>query len=120
MASGARCGWGDVLERDLNRVQVDLHYGWVTPRTARVMYGVVADDKGKVNVEESERLRKQMRDKRRERSVDAKDWWKEERQKVMNKGWREDLRNMFADALKYGKFRREFVGMWQLPDDYAL
>jgi len=61
-----------------------------------------------------------MRDKRKERSVDAKDWWREERQKVMDKGWREDLRNMFADSLKYAKFRREFMGMWQLPDDYAL
>jgi acetone carboxylase alpha subunit len=120
MASGARCGWGDVLERDLDRVQEDLHYDWVTPRTARVIYGVVTDDEGKVNVGESEKLRKQMRDTRRQRSVDAKDWWKEERQRVLKKEWREDLRNMFADALKYGKFRREFTGMWQLPDDYAL
>ena len=120
MASGARCGWGDVLERDLERVQEDLHYDWVTPRTARMVYGVVVDDKGKVNVAESEKLRKQMRDARKQRSVDAKEWWKEERQKVLKKEWREDLRNMFADALKYGKFRRDFLGMWQLPDDYAI
>jgi len=27
---------------------------------------------------------------------------------------------MYADCLKYPKFRREFMGMWQLPEDYRL
>jgi len=61
-----------------------------------------------------------MRRRREERSVDAKEWWKQERKKVMNKQFSEDVYNMYADCLKYGKFRKEFMGMWQLPEGYKL
>jgi hypothetical protein len=65
-------------------------------------------------------LRQQMRKSRQERSVDVREWWKQERKKVMNKQFSEDVYNMYADCLKYGKFRREFMLMWQLPEDYRL
>ena len=38
----------------------------------------------------------------------------------MEKGWHEDIRNMYADCLKYKKFRDEFIGMWQLPEDFSI
>jgi hypothetical protein len=97
-----------------------VHYGWTTPDAVRTIYGAVTDEKGKVKVAESNNLRQQMRRRRRDRSVDAKDWWREERQQVMRKELPEDVYNMYADCLKYGKFRREFMGMWQLPEDYNL
>jgi N-methylhydantoinase B/acetone carboxylase alpha subunit len=119
-ASTAMGGWGDPLERDFSLVESDVHYGWMTLDAARTIYGAVMDEKGKVKVAESDQLRQQKRKRRKERSVDAREWWREERQQVIRKEFPEDVYNMYADCLKYGKFRREFMGMWQLPEDYKL
>jgi len=73
-----------------------------------------------VKVKESEKLRQQMRNRRKESSVDAQDWWRNEREEVLRKEFSEDVRNMYADCLKYEKFRRQFMGMWQLHEDYKL
>jgi N-methylhydantoinase B/acetone carboxylase alpha subunit len=124
VAAGAKGGWGDPLEREFSLVEDDLRYGWVTPDVAERVYGVVANGEGKVKVKvkvkESEGLRQQMRNRRKERSVDAQDWWRQEREKVLRKEFSEDVYNMYADCLKYEKFRRQFMGMWQLPEDYKL
>jgi len=120
VAAGAKGGWGDPLEREFSLVENDLHYGWITPDVARQVYGVVANEEGKPKVKESEELRQQMRNRRKERSVDAREWWKNEREKVLNKDFPEDVHNMYTDCLQYGKFRRQFMGMWQLPEDYEL
>jgi hypothetical protein len=61
-----------------------------------------------------------MRNRRKEKSVDARDWWTEEREKALRKEFSEDVYSMYADCLKYDKFRREFLGIWQLPEDYRL
>ncbi len=119
-SSGSMDGWGDVLERSYDLIESDVKYGWITPGTARTVYGAVTDDNGNVNIEESAKLREQMRQRRRERSIDAREWWKQERQIVLEKSWPEDLYNMFIDICKYEKFRKEFYGMWQLPEDYTL
>ncbi|MFC2028129.1 hydantoinase B/oxoprolinase family protein [Chloroflexota bacterium] len=119
-ASGSRGGWGDVLEREYGLVEEDLEYGWISSDVAKGVYGVITNENGKVNVEESDRMRQSLRDRRKERSVDAKEWWKQEREVVLNKDWHEDIYNMFADNCKWDKFNREFVGMWQLSADYSL
>jgi len=116
----ANCGWGDPLEREYDLVEGDVRHGWLTLDVVKGVYGAITDGEGKVKAKESEELRQQMRDRRKERSVDAKDWWKEEREKVLTKQFSEDVYNMYADSSKYEKFRREFVGMWQLPEDYQL
>jgi N-methylhydantoinase B/acetone carboxylase alpha subunit len=118
--SGSMCGWGDVLERRYDLIQEDVKYNWITPETARLVYGAVTDGDGQIDIKESDKLREEMRERRRQRSVDAKDWWKQERKAVMDKSWPEDVYNMFADSCKYGKFRNQFYGMWQLPEDYTL
>jgi hypothetical protein len=119
-AYNANCGWGDPLERDLSLVENDMRYGWITPDVARTVYGVVTGDDGKVNGNETDELREQMRNRRKEKSVDARDWWTEEREKALRKEFSEDVYSMYADCLKYDKFRREFLGIWQLPEDYRL
>jgi acetone carboxylase alpha subunit len=119
-ASTAMGGWGDPLERDFSLIENDIHYGWVTADVAKSIYGAVTDENGKVKAAETNELRQQMRHRREERSVDAKDWWKKEREQVLKKRFSEDVYNMYADCLKYQKFRREFTGMWQLPQDYQL
>jgi len=119
-ATAAMGGWGDPLERELSLLENDVRYGWLTPEVVREVYGVVTDEKGKTKVKESEELRQKMRERRKERSVDARDWWRKERRQVLRKEFSEDVYNMYADILKYEKFRREFMGMWQLPEDYQL
>jgi acetone carboxylase, alpha subunit len=119
-AAGSRGGWGDVLERDYDLIEYDIKYGWITRETAETVYGARADEKGRVQREASDRLRQEMRERRRQRSVDAKDWWRRERENVLQRAWHEDIRNLYADCMKYGKFREQFTGIWQLPEDYPI
>jgi hypothetical protein len=119
-ATSAKGGWGDPLERQFDLVENDLRYSWLTTEVARTVYGVVIDEEGKVRLNESEELRQRMRNRRKERSMDARDWWRTEREKVLAKEFPEDVYNMYADILRYDKFRREFTGMWLLPQDYQL
>ncbi len=118
--AGSRGGWGDVLERRYDLIEEDLQYGWISPECAKTVYGAVTNGNGKIDTNASDALRDQMRNQRKERSVDAKEWWKQERQIVLDKSWHEDARNMFADASKYEKFRKQFHVMWQVPEDYTL
>lgn len=112
--------WGDPLDRDLSLVERDVHYGWLTSDVVSKIYGAVTDEDGKVKVKESEELRQKMRLKRKERAVDAKEWWKKEREQVLKRDFSEDVYSMYADSLKYERFHREFTGVWQLPEDYCL
>ncbi len=119
-AAGQRGGWGDVLERPYDLIDTDLEYGWMTSDCARTVYGAVTNGNGHVDVAASDVMRQQMRNRRKERSVDAKEWWKQERQIVIDKRWHEDIYNMFADNCRWDKSRNQFYGMWQLPGDYSL
>jgi len=119
-ASGCKGGWGDVLERVYTLIEEDLKYNWMTANTARTVYGAVTDGKGKVDVVKSDDLREQMRNKRKEKSLDVREWWKQERQKVLQQDFSDNVYNMYADVVKYDKFRTEFTGMWQLQDDYQF
>jgi N-methylhydantoinase B len=44
--SGGGGGYGSPLERDMKRVERDVHLGYVTREAARDIYGVVLDDDG--------------------------------------------------------------------------
>jgi len=119
-AGSAQGGWGDPLERDFDLLEQDIRYGWLTADVVRDVYGAVIDKNGKVNVAESHKLRNAMRNRRKERSVPAKDWLARERGKVLKKEFGEEVRGMYADCLKYDKFKHQFTDMWQLPEDYRL
>jgi len=119
-ASASMGGWGDPLEREYGLVENDIHYGWLTPNAVRNVYGAVIDDSGKVNVAASNELRQQMRKVRQEKSLDAGEWWKQEREKVSRKDFYGDIQAMYADCMKYEKFRNQFTDMWRLPEDFQL
>jgi len=117
-AVGTKPGWGDVLERDPGLVENDLDLGWITPDVARTVYGVEVNTHGKVDLSKTKKLRKSIRDRRQERSLEGKDWWKQERAKVHGKDFRDEVNLMYADSCKYEKFRDKFTGFWHLPEDY--
>ncbi|MGV3511033.1 MAG: hydantoinase B/oxoprolinase family protein [Novosphingobium sp.] len=56
-------GWGDPLARDPELVAKEIVQGLVTPEGARA-YGVVVDDRGAVNLAETEALRARLREER--------------------------------------------------------
>ncbi|NQT48269.1 MAG: hydantoinase B/oxoprolinase family protein [Chloroflexi bacterium] len=119
-ASAAMGGWGDVLERDYALIEKDVKYSWITANTAKTVYGAITDENGKVKVAESDELRRQMRNVRKEKSLDAREWWKQEREKVLQQDFSNDVYNMYADIVRYDKFHTQFMGIWQLPEDYKF
>ncbi|MEM4407316.1 MAG: hydantoinase B/oxoprolinase family protein, partial [Candidatus Caldarchaeum sp.] len=54
-------GWGDPLERDPEKVAIDVKEGYVSVESARRVYGVVLKDDGTVDYVSTEKLRLQMR-----------------------------------------------------------
>lgn len=118
-------GFGDCIERDPALVEKDINEGFITPDCAETLYGAVAgSDNGhwKVDVAATEEAREQIRAKRREKAVPAREWWQKEREKVLNTEFTEnqDLLNMWRDSLQNEKFRARFFGFWQLPEDFTL
>jgi hypothetical protein len=118
---------GDPLERDPDLVRDDLDSGWTRPRVAENIYGVIAryDEKAKewsVDAGATKRKREEIRAARKKRGVPFKEWWRQERQKVMTKEnmdvavlvmWRQSM----ALSPSYGNEIRAF---WQLPEDFTF
>jgi len=119
-ATAAMAGWGDPLDREYSLVQYDVQYGWLTPQAVTSVYGAVTDDSGRVDVAASNELRQQMFKERQQKSLDAREWWRQQREIVLRKEFHEEVHGMYADCMQYDKFRREFSGMWQLPEDFQL
>lgn len=120
LGAHANSGWGDPVERGYAHLEEDLHYGWLTADVVEKIYGAISDGDGKIKVSESDVKREEMKKKRAERSVDGKEWWKEERQKLLQKQFDPDVYAMYADCMKYQKFRDRMMSVWQLPEDYQL
>jgi len=119
IGAGAQLGWGDVLEREPKLVEEDVDKGWVTPDVARGLYGVVIQD-GKANQSATSQLRQTMKVQRKAESVDAREWWKDERRLLKENKMHLDVNNMYADLLKYPGFAGRFKAFWQLDEGYAL
>jgi N-methylhydantoinase B/acetone carboxylase alpha subunit len=124
-ASHGNAGFGDPLDREPALVEEDLNEGLITKDCAEGVYGVeAAQNNGQWNVDPvaTKALRDKALSQRKKRAVPARDWWLNERKKVLNKEFTvdQDLYNMYSDSLGNEKFKAKFSGFWQLPEDYAL
>jgi N-methylhydantoinase B len=54
-------GYGDPLDRDAERVALDVREGYVSPHAARELYGLVLDEAGRVDEAATAGLRKRLR-----------------------------------------------------------
>ena len=124
--SGAQA-LGDPIERDPEHVRIDLERGWTRDWVADQVHGVAAtrDEKTQewtIDLEATEQRRAEIREARKARGVPFRDWWKQERRKILAqenmasavvKMWRESMEL----SPTYGDEIRSF---WQLPDDFEF
>ena len=116
-------GLGDVLERDPALVIDDLNEGYLLPRTAAPIYGVVANqnDDGDwiLDTAATEAKRTAMRKQRLDRSMSVEEWMAQTKPKVENMDYIYPVRRMYAESSELSeKWRREFNGFWGLAADW--
>ena len=124
--SGAQA-LGDPIERDPALVKVDLDNGWTRDWVASGAYGVVAsyDEKAKewnIDLPATERKRQEIRQARKKRGVPFRQWWQQEREKVLaREKMAEAVLDMWRTSMSlspnYGQQIRAF---WQLPQDFTF
>jgi N-methylhydantoinase B/oxoprolinase/acetone carboxylase alpha subunit len=124
--SGAQA-LGDPIERDPELVKSDLENGWTREWVAEGIYGVVAerDEKtGEWRVDEpaTARKREEVREGRKQRGVPFREWWRQERQRILAK---EDMATAVLDMWRTSmelspEYGRELRAFWNLPDDFTF
>jgi N-methylhydantoinase B/oxoprolinase/acetone carboxylase alpha subunit len=124
--SGAQA-LGDPLERDPERVRLDLENGWTRPWVAEEIHGVVAvpDAAGggfRIDAEATERRRAGIRRERLARAVPFRQWWEQERARVQAKqGMAGAVCDMWRSAMELSPdFARELREFWRLPDGFTF
>lgn len=118
-------GFGDPIERSPKSVAKDANEGYLIPRFADKVYGVVLkkDKSGQFTVDHAgtEKRRDEMRRERLAESVPTKEWMEKERQKILDKDAGTQVQQMFAASFKLGpKFEASFRKFWNLPDSWEL
>jgi N-methylhydantoinase B/oxoprolinase/acetone carboxylase alpha subunit len=119
-------GFGDPIERPLDRIKYDLDRGFTLVETVNHVYGAEAkyDEKAKewiVDEKATQKLRQRIREERRKRGIPFKEWWQKERERVKAKQMPEAVADMYRTSMnlspRYAKEIREF---WKLPDDFTF
>lgn len=115
--------WGDPLDRTARNIEADLDRDLITAETAVKIYGAPAskeNGKWKVDTAAMETNRQAMREEREVVSVPASEWWKTEREAVLNKHFHETVEVIYRDGLANEKWGRKWRGFWALPKSYSL
>lgn len=103
MKGGA--GLGDPLLRPPEAVERDVAEGHLLPRFADSAYAV-AD-------------REAARARRLERGRPAREWWAEQRERVLAQDFIEPVRSMYAESMKLSpRWAAEYRGFWNLPESF--
>jgi len=100
-------GMGDPLERPVEAVERDVEEGHLLPEFAEKAYAV-SDREG-------------ARKRRLERARPAREWWAEQRGRVLDGDLIEPVKVGYAESMKLSpRWAAEFRGFWDLPDDFAF
>ncbi|MFB0563369.1 MAG: hydantoinase B/oxoprolinase family protein [Candidatus Lokiarchaeia archaeon] len=119
-------GYGDPLERKVERVKQDLEDGIYTRDIVYNVYGVVADFDEKseewiIDEKATEKHREEMRQERKEKSLPFEEYWERERKKITEGKLSQPVRTMYAESLELSeKWAKEFREFWKLPDDFRI
>jgi N-methylhydantoinase B/oxoprolinase/acetone carboxylase alpha subunit/acetone carboxylase gamma subunit len=98
-------GLGDPLLRPVEQVERDVAEGHLLPRFAESVYAVSDRDAA--------------RRVRLERARPVRDWWAEQRERVLAQDFIEPVRSMYAESMKLSpRWAAEYRGFWDLPEDF--
>lgn len=123
-------GVGDPLERRPEAVAADVREGYLIPRLAGELYGVVLDDEGQADLEKTERRRQEIRERRRQRSKPVSEWIEEERERILAHAdpdadpeqlFIEPVQRMYAESMRLSEpWAGEFREFWRLPEGFEF
>ena len=117
---GGGPGWGDPLERPLEKVVADVEEEIYSPETVEKVYGVVGDFDEKNRVFEMDReatedAREEIRQRRAEESVPFEEFFEEERERVQGGDVSDPVAEMYVDAFDISEeFEAEFDEFWDI------
>ena len=98
-------GLGDPLLRPAEAVERDVSEGHLLPRFAESVYGV-SDRDG-------------FRAERLERARPVREWWAEQRERVLRQDAIEPVKIMYAECMRLSpRWAAEYRGFWDLPEDF--
>jgi N-methylhydantoinase B/oxoprolinase/acetone carboxylase alpha subunit/acetone carboxylase gamma subunit len=107
-------GLGDPLLRPPEAVRRDVVEGHLLPRFAESVYGVELDGEAR-----GEAAREEIRRRRLERAIPARDWWRKERERVLARDAIEPVKVMYAECMRLSaRWAAEYRGFWDLPEDF--
>ncbi|MCL6576824.1 hydantoinase B/oxoprolinase family protein [Kyrpidia sp.] len=118
-------GLGDVLERDPHLVEKDLNEGYLLPRYAESIYGVVAEQSAdgtwKADLEKTAARREQMRKERLARAIPAEAFLERERDRILHRDFIEPVLEMYQSSMDLSpEWREKFLKFWELPEDFRM
>jgi len=106
-------GLGDPLLRPPESVRSDVEEGHLLPRFAESVYGVDGDDSS------VESRRERMRAARLERARPVREWWSEQRERVLARDAIDPVKRMYAECMRLSpRWSAEYRGFWDLPEDF--
>src|SRR5919109_3341404 len=98
-------GLGDPLLRPVADVERDVAEGHLLPRFAESVYGL-SD-------------REAYRRRRLERARPVREWWTEQRERVLAQDAIPPVKGMYAECMRLSpRWAAEYRGFWDLPEDF--
>ena len=119
-------GYGDVLERDPERVAKDVNDESLLFRFAESIYGVILErdektGKWRVNWEKTEQKRRELREERGRKAIPVREWIEKTRPRILAKEVCKEIKEMYNDSFVLSeRWGKEFKEFWGLPEDFMF
>ncbi len=114
-------GLGDPLLRPPAAVARDVAEGHLLPRFADSIYGVALREDGSADQAATEKRRQRFRAERLERARPVREWWAEQRHRVIAEDMIEPVRTGIAESMKLSeRWAAEYRGFWDLDPDFQM
>lgn len=116
-------GYGDPLERPIEKVAEDVEDEIFTMDVVEKVYGVVGELDRKerefeIDQERTEQKREELREGRREETEPAREFWENERQRVLDGEFSDIVEDTYRDiASQSEEWMDSFREFWDLPAD---
>jgi N-methylhydantoinase B/acetone carboxylase alpha subunit len=118
-------GLGDPLERDPASVESDLNAGYLLPRFAETVYGVIAkqeeNGRWRVDTAATEEHRQAKRQERLTKAMDAQDFIAQQRERVLHRDFIQPVYEMYQSSMALSEsWKKKFYTFWNLPEDFTF